>query len=242
MSKELLGSWRANFFAGLAVILPLVISIAVLVWLFGTVSNVTDTLLFFLPRDWTHKSATVIHWYWSLAALLLAVLLISVLGRVARHYIGRKLIELVDLMLLRVPLLNKIYSSLKQINEAFTSSNKSSFKQVVLVQFPRPGMYSVGFITSDQHDEVRAKTGENVIGVFIPTTPVPTSGFIVLLPEAEVIRLEMSVADGIRFIMSLGTIAPEYRPQLGGQFSHSLNPLAQIKPQQAGTLHGGEKR
>ena len=206
--------WRANFVTGLAIVLPAVISIAVVVWLFGTVANITDTLLIFMPKEWTHKDngAGPMHWYWSLCALLLAVLLIGLVGGLARYYFGKKLIELVDLALLRVPLLNKIYSAIKQVNEAFSPSNKSSFKQVVLVEFPRSGSYSVGFLTGEDHKEVQQKTREHVLSVFVPTTPNPTSGFLVLVPEKEIIKLDMSVAEGIKFIISLGAIAPDFTP------------------------------
>ena len=206
--------WRANFFTGLAIVLPAVISIAVVVWLFGTVANITDTLLIFMPKEWTHRGngAGPMHWYWSLCALLLAVLLIGLVGGLARYYFGKKLIELVDLALLRVPLLNKIYGAIKQVNEAFSPSNKSSFKHVVLVEFPRPGSYSVGFLTGEDHKEVQQKTREHVLSVFVPTTPNPTSGFLVLVPEHEITKLDMSVAEGIKFIISLGAIAPDFTP------------------------------
>src|SRR5436309_121910 len=206
--------WRANFFTGLAIVLPAVISIGVVVWLFGTVSNITDTLLLFVPKEWTHKDhgAGPMHWYWSLCALLLAIVLIELVGSLARYYFWKRLIELIDLALLRVPLLNKIYGTIKQVNEAFSPSSKSSFKQVVLLEFPRAGQYSVGFITAEEHKEVQQKTKEHVISVFVPTTPNPTSGFLVLVPEKEVTRLDMTVADGIKFIISLGAIAPEFSP------------------------------
>ncbi len=211
--NNLLRRWQANFFAGLAVVLPAVISIAVVVWLFGTVSNITDTLLIFLPKKWTHQNAGTgpMHWYWSFIALLLAVFLVGLVGRFARHFIGKKTIQLVDYALLQIPLLNKIYGTIKQVNQAFTSSNKSSFKQVVLVQFPRPGIYSIGFVTGDQNQEVQAKTKEYVVSVFVPTTPNPTTGFLIMVPESELTRLEMSVAEGIKYIVSLGSLAPEYR-------------------------------
>jgi len=214
MKKQAFLRWRGNFFTGLAIVLPGVISIAVVVWLFGTVANITDTLLIFLPRAWTHKNggAGPMHWYWSLCALALAVLLVGLVGSLARYYFGKKLIELVDLALLRVPLLNKIYSTLKQVNAAFSPSSKSSFKQVVLVEFPRAGQYSVGFLTGEDHKEVQKKTKEHVFSVFVPTTPNPTSGFLVLVPESEITKLDMSVADGIKFIISLGAIAPEFTP------------------------------
>jgi len=192
--------------------MPAVISIAVVLWLFGTVANFTDQLLFFLPRSLTHQAdgAGPLYWYWSVVAFVLTLGLISLIGLAARYYVGRKLIEFGENILLRVPLLNKVYLALKQINEAFATSKKSAFKTVVLVQFPRQGIYSIGFITSEQHKEVQSKTKEHVVCVFVPTTPNPTTGFLVLVPEQEVVKLDMSVADAIKFIISLGTVSPEF--------------------------------
>jgi len=214
VNKSLFARWQANFWAGLAIVLPGVISIAVLAWLFGTVANITDTLLIFVPRTLTHQDHGLgrMYWYWSLVALALAVCLITVVGLLARNYFGKRLIEWVDTAMLRVPLLNKIYSATKQVNDAFSSSNKHAFRTVVLVEFPRPGVYSMGFITSEQHKEVQARIKEKVVCVFVPTTPNPTGGFLLLVPEEKVTKLEMSVADGIKYIISLGSILPEYTP------------------------------
>ena len=217
--KSLWVSWRANFLTGLAVVLPAVVSIGILVWLFGTVSNVTDLLLFFVPHDLTHRRGVEgpgtgpMYWYWSLVAFVLAITLVSAIGMVARNYFGRKIIEWIEMILMRVPLLNKIYGATKQVNEAFSSGNKNSFKTVVMVEFPRAGAYSIGFITSEQHDEVQAKTNEKVVCVFVPTTPNPTSGFLILVPEDKVVKLNMSVAEGIKYIISLGSVSPEYELQ-----------------------------
>ena len=212
--KSLFARWRSNFLTGLVLILPAVISFAVIKWLFGTISSITDLLLFFLPRHWTHANggAGGIHWYWSAVALLLAVVIICVVGRMARNYFGRKMIEWLDAAMMRIPLFNKIYAAIKQVNEAF-AGNKHSFKTVVLVEFPREGIYSIGFITSEQHAEVQQKTKEKVVCVFVPTTPNPTSGFLILVPEDKVTKLDMSVADGIKFIVSLGSISPEFLPR-----------------------------
>ena len=202
--------WRANFFAGLAIVLPAIISVAVVVWLFQNVSNVTDKMLFFLPSSWIRESRPNgelgdIYWYWRWFALAWAIFLVCLIGRAGRNYLGRKAIELTDRALMRVPLLNKIYGTVKQVNESF-SSNKTSFKQVVVVAFPSPRSRSVGFVTGEQH----GLGGEKLLSVFIPTTPNPTSGFLVLVPESEVVKLDMSVADGIKFIISLGAIYPEH--------------------------------
>jgi uncharacterized membrane protein len=196
--------------------LPAVISVAVLVWLFGTVANITDTLLIFLPRRLTHhdQGNGPMYWYWSVVALALAIFLIGFVGLLARNYFGKRMIEWVDLALLKVPLLNKIYGATKQVNDAFSSTNKTAFRTVVLVEFPREGVFSMGFITSEQQDEMQIKTGRKLVCVFIPTTPNPTSGFLILTPESQVTKLEMSVADGIKYIISLGSIMPEFTPNL----------------------------
>src|SRR5439155_7611314 len=114
------------FWAGLAIVLPAVISIAVLLLLFQNVANITDTLLFFLPPRLTHRNdgQGTMYWYWSLVALALAVFLIGIVGMLARNYFGKRIIEWVDAGLLRVPLLNKIYGATKQVNEAFSTGSK----------------------------------------------------------------------------------------------------------------------
>jgi uncharacterized membrane protein len=154
------------------------------------------------------------YWYWSVVALALAIFLIGFVGLLARNYFGKRMIEWVDLALLKVPLLNKIYGATKQVNDAFSSTNKTAFRTVVLVEFPREGVFSMGFITSEQQDEMQIKTGRKLVCVFIPTTPNPTSGFLILTPESQVTKLEMSVADGIKYIISLGSIMPEFTPNL----------------------------
>jgi uncharacterized membrane protein len=123
-----------------------------------------------------------------------------------RYYIGKKLVQLMDYILLNVPLLGKIYGTVKQVNQAFAGENKSNFKQVVMVEFPRKGLHSVGFVTAEQ---VKTDEGESIISIFVPTTPNPTTGFLLVLPESKVVKLDMSVADGIKYIVSLGAVPPE---------------------------------
>ncbi len=226
--------WQANFYTGLAIVLPAVISLAIVKWLFGTISNLTDFLLFFLKwipieKRWIYVNGAsgemLLHW--KLLALALAVTLITLIGRYARHYLGKKAIELVDFLMLKVPLLNKIYGAIKQVNQAFTLSKGSSFQQVVLIEFPSKGFYSLGFITNEDHQEVQARTAQTVVSVFVPTTPNPTSGYIVLVPETDMIKLEMSVADGLKFIVSLGSVAPEYRARAMA----ALAPAGPAEPQ-----------
>jgi len=169
------------------------------------------------------------YWYWSLVALILAVFLIGVVGLLARNYFGKRMIEWVDFALLRVPLLNKIYGATKQINDAFSPSNKTAFRTVVLVEFPHPGSYSVGFVTTEQRDEVQARMKDKVLSVFVPTTPNPTSGFLLLVPEEKAIKLDMSVPDGIKYIISLGAIAPEFLPVAARQLKSNAESLTSAR-------------
>ncbi len=207
--------WRACFVTGLAVVLPAVITLAVVKWLFGTIAAFTDTLLFFMPRAITHTDdgRGPMIWYWRVMAFVVAFLLVCLAGLLTRYYMGKRIITWFDNTMLRVPLLNKIYGTVKQVNEALTSGKKTAFKTVVLVEFPRPGLYAVGFVTSEQHEEVQAKTKEKVVCVFVPTTPNPTTGFLVLVPEDKVTKLDMSVAEGIKYIISLGSVSPDYGTQ-----------------------------
>ncbi len=215
MRKSLFARWRASFLTGLLIVLPGVITLAVVKWFFGTISSFTDLLLFFLPKTTTHEDGGTgaTHWYWSLLALVFAVFLLTVIGVLARYYIGKQLIAGADGLMLRVPVLNKIYGTIKQVDAAF-AGNKNSFKTVVLIEYPRPGIYSVGFITSEQEDEISRKLNQKTVCVYIPTTPIPTSGFLVITPIEQITKLDMSVADGFKYIISLGAISQEVTPPI----------------------------
>jgi len=157
-----------------------------------------------LPKKLTHPPGSeTAYWYWSYFAFLLAVSLICLVGRFGRDYLGRRAIKWTDKALLSIPLLNKIYGTVKQVNESF-SSNKSSFKQVVLVPFPHAASRAIGFVTGEQI----TLGNEKWVGVFVPTTPLPTSGFLLLYAERDLVKLDMSVPDAIKFIISLGAISP----------------------------------
>lgn len=202
--------WRNNFFTGLAIILPIAISIGVFAWLFGTVAKFTNTLLFFVPAEMTRTDAGNVHWWWSCVAFAWAATLIGIVGRLTRYYIGKQILGTTERILLGIPILSTIYGAVKQINQAFASDKASAFEQVVLVEFPRKGAWSVGFLTSSNHPEASERTGQKLNSVFIPTTPNPTSGFLTMVADEEIVKMDMSVADGIKYIMSLGAVAPEF--------------------------------
>lgn len=207
--KTFFTGWKAAFVAGLAVLLPATVAAGLVMWIFGLVFRFTNALLVFVPPAWMQEggNAGPVGFHWSLLALAVALVLVSLVGGVARYYFGRKLIKLADALLMRVPLFNKLYGMLKRVNEALTANQAKTFKQVVLVEFPRPGLYAIGFLTSVRNDEAQARSGRTLVSVFVPASPL-TSGSVVLVPEADVIKLEMSVAQGIKFIMSLGAVSP----------------------------------
>jgi uncharacterized membrane protein len=215
VKKTLFARWRASFLTGLLIVLPGIITFAVVKWIFGTVSSFTDTLLWFLPfflgpqAVYKNGADGSMFWYWSFSAFVLAVIFISLVGVATRYYFGKQLIEWTDNLMLRVPVLNKIYGTIKQVDQAFTSGKKTSFKTVVLVEYPREGIYSVGFITSERADEIEMKIGKKCVCVFIPTTPIPTGGFLIIVPEEKVIKLEMSVATGLKYVISFGAIVQD---------------------------------
>lgn len=227
MKQTFWGRWQTNFVAGLILILPAVITLALLKWMFGTTTKLTNLLLFPVPKEWKYVNGQSgdIWWFWSLAALGIGAFLVALIGLLGRHYVGKKIIAFFDSLMLRVPLLNKIYGTIKQVNEAFSSDRRSSFHTVVLVEYPRKGVYSIGFITGEQNQEVQMRTKAKVVSVFVPTTPNPTSGYLVMVPERELTKLDMPVADGIRFIISLGSLAPGYTPR-----------PEQLTPETAGAL------
>ena len=164
-----------------------------------TFPGVTDLLLFFLTRALAHKSLVnandgkgPMYWYWSLVALVVAVIMIStsacwrVTTSAKKSSIGRDR----DSWMMRVPLLNKTYGAIKQVNDAF-AGKRHSFKTVVLVEFPREGMRSIGFLAHEQRDEVPRRTREKVVCIFVTATASTHSGFLVLVPEDKVTRCDM---------------------------------------------------
>lgn len=140
---------------------------------------------------------------------LIIVVFITLLGLLATNIIGRKLISLWHALLTRTPLVNKIYTTVHQMSDALLGGNKGIFKSVVLVEYPRKGLYSLGFISNEAEGEIQKKTKETVVAVFVPTTPNPTSGILIFVPKEDLVYLEMSVEDGMKAVISGGIFHPK---------------------------------
>ncbi len=149
-----------------------------------------------------------------LLAIILMVAALILVGQLAKLTLGRRLIDLGQKILLHLPLVNFIYSTCKQIADAMQSSSGGMFRQVVLFEYPKEGSYSIGFVTNENLDpnEITEALGKQLISVFIPTTPNPTSGFLLMIPREKCIFLKMSVSDAMKLIVSVGTVLPGQKP------------------------------
>ena len=140
--------------------------------------------------------------------IIMAIIILFSTGLVAANYLGKTLVETWEKFLDKIPLVRSIYAPLKKFAELVLSDQTQSFSKVLLIQYPRKGLYSLCFQTSKDVGEIQEKSGEDVVCVFIPTTPNPTSGYIIMIPKDEVIELDMSVEDALKMIISLGVVVP----------------------------------
>lgn len=140
--------------------------------------------------------------------IIMAIIILFSTGLVAANYLGKTLVETWEKFLDKIPLVRSIYTPLKKFAELILSDQTQSFSKVLLIQYPRKGLYSLCFQTSKDVGEIQEKSGEDVVCVFIPTTPNPTSGYIIMIPKDEVIELDMSVEDALKMIISLGVVVP----------------------------------
>ena len=191
---------RNSLLQGFLYLLPIWISVAVVIFFLSKISSLTKPLL----REALSAFDIVLPVFpLSLISLLISLFLIYLLGVIGKNLIGKKLLLVVDRTLLNTPLLKSIYSGTKQVIDAFTLQKKSSFSEIVAVQYPRTGVYTIGFVT---------KKSEGMTYVFLPTTPNPTSGWLVVVPDAEVYPLDMSLDDAIKLIVSGGIVGPAVPP------------------------------
>jgi uncharacterized membrane protein len=143
--------------------------------------------------------------------IILTFTLLILTGWFAANLLGKRLLALWEALLARIPLVSWVYSGVKKVAETLLSDRGQSFRKVLLIEYPRKGIWSLCFQTSSTLEEVQARTDREVICVFVPTTPNPTSGFIIMVPRAEVTELDMSVDEALRMIISLGVVVPPWR-------------------------------
>jgi len=190
--------------AGLLVWMPLGITFLVVRAIVGFL----DRTLLLLPQAYQPDTMLGIHIPG--LGVVLAVVLVLATGMVVANFLGKRIVAAWESLLARIPLVRSLYAGIKQIMEAVLATDAKSFSKVLLLEYPRKGVWSFAFMTSDSLGEVQAKTEAKVISVFIPTTPNPTSGFVLMVPADDVIELEMSVEDGLKMIISMGVVVPPW--------------------------------
>ena len=141
--------------------------------------------------------------------IIISIIVITVIGWLSLSFLGKKLVKLVNDIFKKIPFLRTVYSAIGQMTQSFAQTRKSKKKSVVLVEYPRKGSWAVGFATQENTGEIASKTNKNLINVFVPTTPNPTSGFLLMFPKDEIIYLDMSFEDASKFIVSAGTSNPK---------------------------------
>lgn len=194
---------RKYLIAGLLVWLPLAATVIVV----KLVIDLLDKTLLLLPLEWRPES--VLGFSIPGLGVVLALSLLIFTGMLAANFFGRRLVKIWESILGRIPLVRSIYTSVKQISTTVLESDGKSFRKVVLTQYPRKEVWSLGFLTSEGLEAASAIAGEHLIAVFIPTTPNPTSGYIIMIPESDITELDMSVEDGFKFIISMGVVVPK---------------------------------
>lgn len=201
--REPLKRLRTHFLTGLVVLTPIVVTAYVFWQLFFKI----DGLLSGLLTEWGFFD--LIGRRIPGIGFVTLVLLVIFTGMLTRNFVGKKLIEFGDRIMTRIPFFNRIYTAVQQISQAFLTKKGSVFRRAVLVEYPRKGVYAIGFLTSESRGEVQERTDTEMANVFLPTTPNPTSGFLLLVPKNEITPLDMSIEEALKLVISGGTVVPE---------------------------------
>jgi uncharacterized membrane protein len=197
---------RRYLVAGLLVWLPVGVTILV----FGVLLDLMDQVLLLIPQ--AYRPETLLGFRIPGLGAVLALVVLFTTGVLVANLLGRQLVFWYEGLLARIPLVRSVYGGVKNFAAVLLSDTGKSFKKVLLIEYPRKGIYRVALQTSDTVAEIAAVTGKDVITVFVPTTPNATSGFLVFMPREDVVELTMSVEDAMKMIVSLGVVVPEWQP------------------------------
>ncbi|MDB6170391.1 MAG: hypothetical protein JWM88_3255 [Verrucomicrobia bacterium] len=200
---------RTAFFSGLLLLAPLVVTVWAFTKIIDLVGGTFRPLFFFYMPEWLLSSPRLAI-VWDILATIIVVLLVTLLGFLSRYVFGKYFLEVGERVIQGIPGVSAVYNTVKQIVDTFGTQNRNLFSKVVLVQYPRREVWTLGFLTSKAQAEAQTRTGQEVWTVFVPTSPNPTSGFLLMLPRAEVTELEMTVGDGMKMVISGGAVVPPW--------------------------------
>jgi uncharacterized membrane protein len=198
---------RANFFTGLLIVIPAVLTLWVLYFIVGRLNLLLLEPIMTILEKWV--PAQNLELLTKIAILFLLLIFLVLVGFATRIIILRNIFGFGEKVLYKVPMISTIYKTIKEISSAFFVQKDTIFKKVVLIQYPRKGLYSVGFVTSETKGPVQEKTGQDVMNIFVPSTPNPTTGMLVLVPRQEIIELDIPVSEGVKMILSGGAVNPQ---------------------------------
>jgi uncharacterized membrane protein len=193
---------RKYLIAGLLIWIPLVITL----WVLKLIVETLDQSLLLLPDDWQTEHFLGVHVPG--LGVILTLVIVFVTGVFATNFLGARLVLLWNAVLRRIPVVNSIYSSVKQISDTLFSSTGQAFRKALLVQWPRQGAWTIAFLTGVPGGDVVNHISGDYVSIYVPTTPNPTGGYFVMLPRSEVIELDMTVDDALKYIISMGVVSP----------------------------------
>ncbi len=199
---------KRYFITGLLIWVPL----AITAWVLALIASVADQSLRLLPE--TLRPHQLIGYDIPGAGVVLTLLIIFVTGVLAANFIGQRLVGWWEQLLARIPVVNSIYLSVKQVSDTLFSSSGNAFRKALLIQYPRRGSWTIAFLTGRPGGDVVNHLPGDLVSVYVPTTPNPTSGFFLMLPRSDVIELDMDVDEALKYIISMGVVAPPARTRL----------------------------
>lgn len=194
---------RKYFVTGLLILVPLAITL----WVLNLIISTMDQSLLLLPERWQPKAV----FGFNIPGLgtILTLVVVFLTGLLTRNFIGKQVVHAWEMLLTRIPIVSSIYSSVKQVSDTLFSSSGNAFRKAVLVQYPRQGAWTIAFLTGTPGGDVKNHLAGDYVSIYVPTTPNPTSGFFLMVPRSEVIELNMSVDAALKYIVSMGVVAPE---------------------------------
>lgn len=202
MLKKIRKSIKGVFLTGIAAIIPIGVTIFILHLIIGMMNNLVRVVPSRFHPD------QLLSFHIPGLGVIVTLILIFTIGLITKSYLGKKLVSFGERLVSKIPLVSGIYNALKQLVDAVLSDKGESFKRAVLIEYPRKGLYSIAFVTGVAKGEVQVKTSQRCVNVFVPTTPNPTSGFYIMVPEGDTISLDMTVEEAFTLIISGGIISP----------------------------------
>jgi uncharacterized membrane protein len=200
---------RNAFFSGAILLAPLLVTLWALSKIIEMVGGTFRPVFFFYLPD-SVRDRPSLEVVWDILATLIVVVLVTLLGYVSRAVLGKVFVKGAERLIQGIPGVSAVYNSVKQVVDTFGTQGGSTYNKVVLVEFPRKGVWTLAFLTTKIQGEAQTKTGQPLWTVYVPTTPNPTGGYMIMLPASEVIELEMSVGDGMKMLISGGAFMPHW--------------------------------